>query len=182
MSTYRYSTSIWTRTPKQLAESQLRNALKVPAVACQQDQFMLQSGRRNEKIQIRDEIPLPPKQGTHPRKVPHRFIGDWQDGEERQKLLERRNMQVRLWVALRAFIQFAESDDADSQPLVSALLENVQRLRSPAQSVDNPVGIDQIAHGRSLGRVPSLRARWMSSISLSVSMSAQLPAARRNAS
>ena len=38
---------------------------------------MLNGSRRYKQIEIRYEIPTPPKQGAQSRKVLHGFIGEW---------------------------------------------------------------------------------------------------------
>ena len=51
------------------------------------------------------------------------------------------------------------NNDADGQAFVTQAVQGALRSWAADGGIDQPVGIDQIAHGRSMGRVPSSRPR-----------------------
>lgn len=59
----------------------------------------------------------------------------------------------------RALRLFGVGDDADRQILIAQTVENVYALRDADKRIDDQIGIKQVPHGRSIGRVPSSRPR-----------------------
>lgn len=142
-----------------LVELQVREAREVAHVAGNQGEILRNGRRRDQEIHVGNELTLPAERGAQARKLFDDGISHGQDGEVAQERTQASEGGLGIRGAKGAFVDFSHRDDADCQALVTQALEQVLRLGTANGCIDQPIGINQIPHGRVMGRVPSSRPR-----------------------
>ena len=142
-----------------LVELQVREAREVAHVAGNQDQVFRDRRRRNQQIHVGNTLTLPAECGAQARKLFDDGIGHGQDGEVAQERPESIERGLGIRATEGAFVDFSNRDDADRQAVVTQALKQVLRLGTANGRIDQPIGVNQIPHGRVMGRVPSSRPR-----------------------
>lgn len=142
-----------------LVELQIREAHEVAHIAGNQSEIFRDGRRRNQQIHVGNELTLLAERGAQTRKLFDDGIGHGQDGEVTQERPEPIERGLGIRGPEGAFVDFRNRDDADRQTIITQALEQVLRTGAADGRVDQPIGINQIPHGRVIGRVPSSRPR-----------------------
>lgn len=126
-----------------------------------QDGEVVGEGRCPErKVEIGDKLPATTKEEPHFGKALHDTIIDIQKTKGTEKLSKGNQMRLRIRVAKRAFIYFPDRNPANGNTLRHKPSDNRSGFRFASQCLNNPVGINNVAHyGLLSGREPSSRAR-----------------------
>ena len=97
------------------------------------------------------------------RPVCGKVLGDGivhrQDREIAEKVAQPGERRLGIGGVEGAFVDLGDSDDADGQALVAEALERALRAWAADGGVNQLIGINEIPHGREIGRVPSSRPR-----------------------
>ena len=120
---------------------------------------MVDRSGRDQQIKIRDELALVAKIGADASKALHDGIVEWQQDEAGEETAKARELHRGVRSTDRAFEELTVGDDADRQALTTQLGQQIDGGGNTDESIDQLIGIDQIAHGRVMGRVPSSRPR-----------------------
>ena len=142
-----------------LKNPQTGNPLKVPYVASDERQVVVECRGRDEGIKIGNESSGPAELSPDTRKPLHDGIGERNQREVGQ--IGPELCQPRLWIGRleRPFEYLAIRHDADGQALMAQARHHIKRRRPASQTVDQDIRIDEITHGRSGGLEPSSRPR-----------------------
>lgn len=120
---------------------------------------MRDSGGPDEQVEIRNESPAAAQVGTRTAEELH----DWISKGHRLKLAQKRIDPSEplgcIGETEGALEELSVGNDADADTLWTQLLEHARRTVATDVSIDQPVCVDQVFHGRLMGRVPSSRQR-----------------------
>ncbi len=133
---------------------EILDASAVAHVTGHQDQIVVKGCCRDEEIDIRDELPLALEAVAVVGESFHDWIGE--GGKELTKVLE---VIVRIGKAVGAVEDLPLGQDADSKACWGETAHGRHRVRHVAESIDDPIAVEQVAHGVERGLVPSSRPR-----------------------
>ena len=89
----------------------------------------------------------------------HDRLGQVDDGVAFKETPKGLHPHARIGEEERALAEFAQGDKTDPKAVPAKRFRQPLCLDHPGDGVDDPIGIDEVSHGRSGGRVPSSRAR-----------------------
>src|SRR5829696_3772904 len=112
-----------------LVERQLWDATKVADIAGQQRQVMMHRGRRDQQIEIGNELASAPQLSAKAGKAFHDRVVERQEREASEKPAKARKLRRGVGSADRAFKELAVGDDADSQAVIAQPGEEIDCCR-----------------------------------------------------
>lgn len=128
-------------------------------VAGDEGERFLKGGGGNEQIHVGNELALLTKSGAQAGKALDDPIGQRQDGEIAEEVAQAGEGRWRSRGAEGAFVDLGDGDDADGQALITQAVQHALRAWPANGGIDQPIGVDQVSHGRVIGRVPPSRLR-----------------------
>lgn len=140
-------------------EGQPGDAGEVPDVARHQDQVVLDGRGRDEEIAVRNQPSRAAQLGSDAAERFHDRIRERQGLELSEERVQLREPNGSINISEDALEEFAMGDDAHSEAIRARCVEALRRRRESGDHVKQPIRVDRVLHGRSIGRVPSSRQR-----------------------
>lgn len=133
-------------------ELEVGDAVEMARVVGHQNQVVVQGRRRNEQIQVADELPLGAQRRPQVGKTAQDGAVQRQHLGTPQETQKDCLMTPRILPGIDPLIDLALGDEADGKPCVAQRGQRLHGRRTALQILDHPAGIDQIAHSSTGGR------------------------------
>lgn len=119
-----------------LEQPQLGDAGEVADVAGKQRQVVLYCGRRNQQIEVGDELAAATEVRADKGEAFHDGVVEWQEGEPGEEAAKTRQLSGGVGGADTAFEEFAVRNDTDGQAFIAQAGQQFNRGGNAAECVD----------------------------------------------
>lgn len=127
----------------------------MPDVSRQERQIV---GKCGENIHIRDEHSLRAQQRSGLGKSIHDRITEIDDRIGGEELLDTGNLREWYATSVCTVIEFAKGNHADGDTVMGKLAKRGYGSGDVGKRINYPIDINEVFHGRVIGRVPASRA------------------------